>query len=79
MKKVKEMARVSYASGIKSLMYAMFRKYPDICFSVGISNRFQGSPRHDHGKKSKGFTIISIERWTTCLLSKGRHTFMQLC
>ena len=43
-----DMGRISYASAVGSLMYAMLCTRPDICYSVGIVSRFQSNPGLDH-------------------------------
>lgn len=40
----KQMAKVPYASAVGSLMYAMMYTRPDICFVVGLVNRYQSNP-----------------------------------
>ena len=45
---VENMSRIPYASAIGSLMYAMLCTRPDICYSVGVSSRFQSNPRLQH-------------------------------
>ena len=39
---------VSYASAVGSLMYAMLRTRPDICFAVGMVSRYQSNPGQEH-------------------------------
>ncbi|TYK27801.1 gag/pol protein [Cucumis melo var. makuwa] len=45
---VKDMRKISYASAVGSLMYAMLCTRPDICFSVGMISRYQSNPGRDH-------------------------------
>ena len=40
-----DMRRIPYASVVGSLMYAMLCTRPDICYVVGIVNRYQSNPR----------------------------------
>ena len=42
------MRQVPYASAVGSLMYAMLCTRPDICYSVGMVNRYQSNsgPKH---------------------------------
>ena len=43
-----EMAKVPYASGIGSLMYAMLCTRLDIAFAVSVTSRFQSNPGLEH-------------------------------
>ena len=43
-----QMSKVPYSSAIGSLMYAMMCKRPNICYDVGLSNRFQSNPCIKH-------------------------------
>ncbi|GAB2286358.1 hypothetical protein Dimus_039757 [Dionaea muscipula] len=45
---IEAMRAVPYASAVGSLMGAMLYTRHDICFVVGIVNRFQSNPREDH-------------------------------
>ncbi|TYK11050.1 gag/pol protein [Cucumis melo var. makuwa] len=45
---VEDMSNIPYASAIGSLMYAMLCTRVDICYSVGIVNRYQSNPGRDH-------------------------------
>ena len=42
------MRRIPYASAVGSLMYAMLRTRPDICYAVGVVSRFQSNPGPEH-------------------------------
>ena len=42
------MRQVPYASAVGSLMYAMLCTRPDICYSVGMVNRYQSNPGPEH-------------------------------
>jgi hypothetical protein len=42
------MSKVSYASEIGSLMYAMLCTRPDICFIVGMVSRYRSNPGPAH-------------------------------
>jgi hypothetical protein len=44
----KKMSRIPYASVIGSLMYAMMCTRPDICYAVGLVNRYQSNPGQKH-------------------------------
>jgi hypothetical protein len=44
----KKMSRIPYASAIGSLMYAMMCTRPDICYAVGLVNRYQSNPGQKH-------------------------------
>jgi hypothetical protein len=61
--KIESMDRVPYANAIGSLMYAMLCMRPDICFAVGLVNRFQSNPRPAHWKAVK--RILRYLRGTT--------------
>uniref|UniRef100_A0A2N9FG52 Integrase catalytic domain-containing protein n=1 Tax=Fagus sylvatica TaxID=28930 RepID=A0A2N9FG52_FAGSY len=50
---IESMARVPYANAISSLMYAMLCTRPDICFVVGLVNRFQSNLGPAHWKAVK--------------------------
>ena len=43
-----DMRRIPYASTIGSLMYAMLCTRPNICYAVGIVNRYQSNPGMGH-------------------------------
>ena len=47
------MSKVPYASAIRSLMYAMLCKHPDICFAVGMVSRYQSNPGLAHWRAVK--------------------------
>ena len=59
---VEDMRRVPYASAVGSLMYAMLCTRPDICFAVGVANRFLSNPKLDHWVAVK--TILKYLRRT---------------
>ena len=40
--------QVPYAFAVGSLMFAMLCTRPDICYSVGMVNRYQSNPRQKH-------------------------------
>ena len=42
------MSRISYASTVGSLMYAMLCIRPDICYAVGVVSLYQSEPREEH-------------------------------
>ena len=42
------MAKVPYASAIRSLMYAMLCTRPDIAYVVSMTSRFQSNPGLEH-------------------------------
>ncbi|KAL0333148.1 UNVERIFIED_CONTAM: Retrovirus-related Pol polyprotein from transposon TNT 1-94 [Sesamum calycinum] len=44
----KRMTKISYASAVGSLMYAMMCTRPDLCFAVGMVSRYQSNPGPDH-------------------------------
>ena len=43
-----DMRRVSYASAVGSLMYAMLCTRPNICYAIGIVSRYQSNPGLAH-------------------------------
>ena len=43
-----DMRRIPYASAVGSLMYAMLCTRPDICYAVGIVDRYQSNPGMGH-------------------------------
>ena len=47
-KKKEEMSRVSYASTVESLMYAMVCTRPKIAYIVGVVSRFLSNPGREH-------------------------------
>ncbi|TYK05792.1 gag/pol protein [Cucumis melo var. makuwa] len=51
---VEDMRCIPYASVVGSLMYVMLYTRPDICYAVGIFNRYQSNPRLDH------WTVVKI-------------------
>ena len=42
------MRQIPYASAVGSLMYVMLWNRPDICYSVGMVNRYQSNPGLKH-------------------------------
>ena len=50
-----KMTRVPYANAVGSLMYAMMCTRPDICYVVGLVNRFQSNLGLAHKKLSRGY------------------------
>ena len=47
------MRQVPYASAVGSLMYVMLCTRPNICYSIGIVNRYQSNPRPKHWQAVK--------------------------
>ena len=45
---IENMKAVPYPSAVGSLMYAMLCTRPDICFVVGMVNRYQSNPGKEH-------------------------------
>ena len=43
-----EMARVPYASAIRSIMYGMVCLRPDLTFAVSVLSRYMGNPGRTH-------------------------------
>ena len=41
---MEQMAKVTYASAIKSLLYAMLCTRPDIAYAVSVTSMFQSNP-----------------------------------
>ncbi|KAL4028265.1 hypothetical protein IC575_011458 [Cucumis melo] len=60
--KVEEMRYIPYASVVGSLMYAMLRTTPDICYAVGIVSRYHSNPGLAHWTAVK--TILKYLRRT---------------
>ncbi|KAA0051463.1 gag/pol protein [Cucumis melo var. makuwa] len=60
--KVEEMRYIPYASVVGSLMYAMLRTTPDICYAVGIVSRYHSNPGLAHWTAVK--TILKYLRKT---------------
>ena len=50
---VKEMQKISYASGVESLMYAQVYTRSDIAFIVEMLGRYLSNPRMDHWRAAK--------------------------
>ena len=46
--KIERMRGIPYASTVESLMYAMLCTRPDICFVVGMVNRYQSDLGEEH-------------------------------
>ena len=47
------MRQISYASGMRSLMYAMLCTRPNIYYSIGMVNRYQSNPGPKHWQAVK--------------------------
>ena len=45
---IERMRGIPYASVVGSLMYAMLRTRPDICFTVGMVSIYQSEPGEEH-------------------------------
>ena len=45
---IDRMRGILYASTVGSLMYAMLCTRPDICFVIGMVNRYQSDPGEEH-------------------------------
>jgi hypothetical protein len=43
------MSKVSYASAIGSIMYAMICTQPDVSYALSVTSRFQSDPGKDIG------------------------------
>ena len=56
------MSRVSYASAMGSIMYAMTCTRLDVAYSLGVVSRYQSDPGENHGKVVK--TILKYLRNT---------------
>ena len=57
------MSRVSYASAVGSLMYAMICTRPDIAQAVGLVSRFMANPGREHWNTVK--RILRYVKWTS--------------
>ena len=44
----KKISKVPYTSAVNSLMYAMMCTRPNICYAVGLVNRYQSNPSQKH-------------------------------
>ena len=53
LEEVNSMRKIPYASVVESLMYDMLCTKPDICYSVGIVNRYQSNPGLKHWESAK--------------------------
>jgi len=69
---VKEMQKISYASGVESLMYAQVYTRSDIAFIVEMLGRYLSNPRMDHCEQLKGSSDIYRELRITCSHTKGQ-------
>ncbi|VFQ83746.1 unnamed protein product [Cuscuta campestris] len=47
-KEVERMRNVPYASAIRSIMYAMVCRRPDVAFSLSVTSRYQSNPGESH-------------------------------
>ena len=47
------MSRISYASIVGSIMYAMLCTRPDVAYSLGVVSRYQSDPGEAHWKVVK--------------------------
>ena len=56
------MSRVSYASVVDSIMYAMTCTKPDVVYSLWVVSRYQSDPEENHWKVVK--TILKYLRNT---------------
>ena len=54
------MGRISYASTVGSIMYAMTCTRPDVAYSLGIVSKYQSDPGENHWKVVK--TILKYLR-----------------
>ena len=48
LKQKEHMSRISFASAVGSLMYAMLCTRPDICYALGIVSRYHSDPEEEH-------------------------------
>ena len=51
------MNETSYASAVKSIMYAMLCTKPDVAYALGIASRFQADLKKDHWKADDNKSI----------------------
>ena len=51
--KIERMSKISYASVIGSLMYAMLCTRPDIAHTVSVTSRYQSNPDEEHWTSMK--------------------------
>ena len=66
-KNMKEMSKVSYASVVGSLMYAMICTRPDITHAVGVVSRFLTNHRKEHWEAVKWILIYLRGTSKLCL------------
>ena len=45
---IERMSEISYASVVRSLMFAMLCTRPDICFAIGMVSRYQLGPGEEY-------------------------------
>ena len=53
--KREEMKNISYASAVRSLMFAQVCTRPDITYAVGMLGRYQSNPALKHWRAAKKF------------------------
>ena len=63
---MEQMAKVPYASAIRSLMYAMLCTRPNIAYAVSVTSRFQSNPGLEHWVAVK--SILKYLRMTKGLI-----------
>ena len=53
----KRMNEISYASAVRSIMYAMLCTKPDVAYALDIASRFQADPKKDYWKADDSKSI----------------------
>lgn len=59
------MSKVSYASGVRSIMYGMMCSKPNLTYVISVISRFMANPRKTHCEVLK-WTLRYL-KWTTRL------------
>ena len=54
------MSRVPYANAVGSLMYAMMCTRLDICYAVGLVNRYQSNPGQKQWMAERNFKLHAM-------------------
>ena len=52
------MSKVSYASAIGSIMYAMLCTRVDVAQALSVTSRFQQDPGESHLRRTKGYFLV---------------------
>ena len=71
------MERFTYASAIRSLMYAQICTRPDIAYIVGMLGRYLSNPGMDHWKKAKQ-VMRYLQRTKDYMLTYCRSSHLEI-